>query len=411
MSAVALKLDLGHEQPEAVGAVGEIPDHLLAGFAARSAERDSKRELPFADIEVLKALRFGARRLPSPARSGASLRDVIATVIRLAAADSNIAHIWRNHFMLAERFIVHSSVNPFLAELRDSVAAGALIGLAGSEAAPTQVGGPNSFASRVVTSGGGYRFTARKIYSTGTIFADWIVTYGELEDGTRVNLIVPSNRKGVERIDDWDGMGQRLTGTGTTLFNDVEVAPNEVIRPGDIHPRLQTFSSSIAQLFLTAVNAGIVASVARDATKILETRDRTFYFAPTEAAKEDPILLASLGERHADAFAAEAIVLAAAHRLDGAAEAIRRGDDAEAETQEAALAAAKAKVSVDAIGQRAASAIYDVAGASATLRSRNLDRHWRNLRTVASHNPAAYKALAIGDRVLNGTPLPSLGFF
>ena len=79
--------------------------------------------------------------------------------------------------------------------------------------------------------------------------------------------------------------------------------------------------------------------------------------------------------------------------------------------QASALAAAKAKIVVDALAQRAGSAIYDIAGASATLRSLNLDRHWRNLRTVASHNPSSYKAFAVGAHVLNGKPIPGQGFF
>ena len=33
-----------------------------------------------------------------------------------------------------------------------------------------------------------------------------------------------------------------------------------------------------------------------------------------------------------------------------------------------------------------------------------LDRHWRNARTVSSHNPVIYKARDIGDWKVNGTP-------
>jgi alkylation response protein AidB-like acyl-CoA dehydrogenase len=47
--------------------------------------------------------------------------------------------------------------------------------------------------------------------------------------------------------------------------------------------------------------------------------------------------------------------------------------------------------------------IFDCLGASSTLISLGLDRHWRNARTVASHNPILFKARVIGDHVLNGT--------
>ena len=66
---------------------------------------------------------------------------------------------------------------------------------------------------------------------------------------------------------------------------------------------------------------------------------------------------------------------------------------------------------VDELSLRSANALFDVGGASAATRRKNLDRHWRNARTLSSHNPASYKAQAIGGYEINGTRLPSLGFF
>ena len=77
----------------------------------------------------------------------------------------------------------------------------------------------------------------------------------------------------------------------------------------------------------------------------------------------------------------------------------------------AARAAAQAKLVVDELALRSASALFEVGGASATERSVNLDRHWRNARTIASHNPASYKAQALGALLVKGTPLPAKGFF
>lgn len=209
-------------------------------------------------------------------------------------------------------------------------------------------------------------------------------------------------------------MGQRLTGTGTTIFHDVEVRPEEILTYNREQDQSLALSSTVAQLFLTAAIAGIVAAIARDATDLLASRKRTFYFAPSEFAKDDPILLRDLGEREADAFAARAVVLAAAARADEASRAIAAGaapDEQQALAQEASAAAARAKIIVDRLAHAAGAALFDVAGASSTLKEKNLDRHWRNLRTISSHNPASYKAFALGNRRLNGVPLPSVGFF
>ncbi|TFI46423.1 hypothetical protein E4A41_09705, partial [Micrococcus endophyticus] len=48
--------------------------------------------------------------------------------------------------------------------------------------------------------------------------------------------------------------------------------------------------------------------------------------------------------------------------------------------------------------------IFDTLGASATSASLQLDRHWRNARTLATHDPAAFKVRMAGDHLVNGTP-------
>lgn len=125
----------------------------------------------------------------------------------------------------------------------------------------------------------------------------------------------------------------------------------------------------------------------------------------------DPLLLQVLGELSTDAFAAEAAVLAAAEALDEVGAARDNGHDDAGLAHEAALAAAKAKLIVDERAIRSAGRLFDLAGASAASRARNLDRHWRNARTLATHNPGVTKAAAIGAFEANGTRLPAKGFF
>ncbi|MDN6488998.1 MAG: hypothetical protein L0K41_01030 [Yaniella sp.] len=49
-----------------------------------------------------------------------------------------------------------------------------------------------------------------------------------------------------------------------------------------------------------------------------------------------------------------------------------------------------------------ATKIFEVGGASATSQLRALDRHWRNARVLASHNPLIYRARILGDYLVNG---------
>ncbi len=102
-------------------------------------------------------------------------------------------------------------------------------------------------------------------------------------------------------------------------------------------------------------------------------------------------------------------MLAAADAQDLAAQARDRGEPDGELAHQAAVIAAKTKLIVDDLTIRSGSRLFDVGGASATKKSRNLDRHWRNARTLASHNPGSLKARALGEYELHGTPLPSAG--
>ena len=72
---------------------------------------------------------------------------------------------------------------------------------------------------------------------------------------------------------------------------------------------------------------------------------------------------------------------------------------------------AKVKVHLDDVAPEAATRLLELGGASAASRQRNLDRHWRNIRTITLHNPVAYKALVIGQNLLHGTPVPANAYF
>ena len=72
---------------------------------------------------------------------------------------------------------------------------------------------------------------------------------------------------------------------------------------------------------------------------------------------------------------------------------------------------AKAQLVAERLTLAAAERLFDTGGASATARKLNLDRHWRNTRTMASHNPLAYKAYAAGNYAVNGVWPPANGYF
>ncbi len=119
----------------------------------------------------------------------------------------------------------------------------------------------------------------------------------------------------------------------------------------------------------------------------------------------------SVGQISSNAFAAKRIVHAAADALNADSIAREQGAPSVEIAARAALAADQAKIVVDELAIRSGSLLFDAGGASVTSRSLNFDSHWRNARTLSSHNPTTHKAQAIGNYEINGTPLPAKGFF
>jgi len=387
---------------------------LLERVAAGAAERERALEPPFAAIDLVRQTRLGALRVPvEEGGGGATLRQLFEVLIALAEADSNVAHILRVHFSFVER--LRQGFDP---DHRDRwialIVEGKIFGNGISEQNGRQVG-MGGLETMLVPDpdGDGFRLDGEKFYSTGSLYSDWTQIYAMTPEGRIAAVTLPVDREGVSILDDWDGFGQRLTGTGTTRLVDVRVAPEEVVDfglPEDLvaAPHIH---GAFLQLYLQAVTAGALRAVRNDAVALVRRRRRSFSHSAAESPADDPQILQVVGEIAADAFAAEAIVLAAAERIEAAGDSIVDGAPDPELAEAAQVAAAEAKVAIDAFAPRTATRLFDVGGASATQSAANLDRHWRNIRTISTHNPTLNKASAVGDHLVNGTPPPRNGFF
>lgn len=387
---------------------------LITAIGDGALERERTGERPFAAIDLIRRERLGALRVPqADGGGGASLRELFATVITLATADVNVAHILRGHFShVEERLRLDEEQRRRVTALALS---GAIVGNASTELGSTPAGA-FTWKTQLRPDGTGFRLNGTKFFTTGTLYADYAEVIASDPDGATVIALVPTDRAGVTVLDDWDGMGQRATGTGTATFSDVAVSADEILQfapaDADTEPPALYLSGAFFQLYVTALEAGVLQSLRADAVAHVHQRPRSFAWAPTPAAADDPLLQLEIGEIAAAAFAAEATVLAAADALAAAFDADVRGDDPDLKlAHEASLQAAAAKVVVDALAQKAASQIFDVGGASVVRQTHLLDRHWRNIRTLASHNPTSYKAQAIGAYHVLGTKLPGSGYF
>ncbi|GAA4404902.1 acyl-CoA dehydrogenase family protein [Tsukamurella soli] len=369
-------------------------DEIAAGAVAR--ERD--RELAFDAVALLRDSGFTSLRVPTEfGGSDVTLREFFSLLIDLAAADSNLPQALRVHFSFVEdqRLAKSDDGDGWLRAV-----AGGLI--AGNAITEPGVGAVDRYRTVLTADGaGGYRLNGVKAYSTGTLYAGIIVVAADL-DGERVTVLVDAEAPGVERIDDWDGFGQRLTASGTTTFTDVVVPAERVVGPGYGVPGA-TYVTSFLQLVQLAGLAGIAQRATDDVADWVRARTRSYTHAVADLPRHDPLVQQVIGGLSSAAFTARAAVLAVADVLDAVLD--DRTEHADRLT-EAELAAAQAQVTVIDLVLAATSRLFDVGGASIVAADLRLDRHWRNARTLAVHNPVIYKTRAIGDYVLNGTELP-----
>jgi alkylation response protein AidB-like acyl-CoA dehydrogenase len=389
-------------------------ERLLEQVAAGASERERECEAPFAAIGLIKEAGVGSIRVPAAeGGGGASLRQFFEVLMALGEADSNVAHILRVHFSFVERLRGGYDA-PNRERWFGLVNEGKIFGNAISEQNGRQIG-MKGFETALTPDpdGDGYRLNGEKFYSTGSMYSDWTQIYAATPEGTVAAITLPVDREGVSILDDWDGFGQRLTGTGTTRLDDVAVAADEVIDFGSPEDIVEAphIHGAFLQLYLQAVTVGALRAVRNDAVALVRRRRRSFSHSAQDLPAEDPQILQVVGEIAADAFAGEAIVLAAAERIETAADSIVDGAPDPALAEAAQIAAAEAKVAIDAFAPRTATRLFDAGGASATQASQNLDRHWRNIRTISTHNPTHLKASAVGDHIVNGTPPPRNGFF
>jgi alkylation response protein AidB-like acyl-CoA dehydrogenase len=330
---------------------------------------------------------------------------VIGAVIRIAQGSSNVAQSLRAHFGFAERLLSNRATEEERRSWFPRITDGIVLGNAITDARGKAPGASDT--TLTVDADGVYRLNGYKFYSTGTLYADAIAVSATDVDGRDLQAIVPTDRAGVELFDDWDGFGQRMTASGGTRFTDVEVLPVEVTTVSD--GKHLGHSTSFLQLYLAAVAAGIAAAVLDDAVSYVRLRARPASHSLADTAKRDPFVLHAVGEIAANASAAEAVVLAAADSIDALVDSGAHDDPGA--LAENAVAVAKAQLVSERLTLTSAQRLFDTGGASATGRSLNLDRHWRNVRTLASHSPLDYKAYAAGDFAVNGVAPPANGYF
>jgi SfnB family sulfur acquisition oxidoreductase len=378
----------------------EIARALAEAFKEQSAVRDRERRLPHVELEQFSRSGLWGISVPK-AFGGAGVSNVtLAEVIRLiSAADGALGQIPQNHFYALEVLRVNGNAEQ-QQRLYTEVLAGQRFGNALAELGTKTA---HDRTTRLSRDGNGWRINGRKFYSTGALYAQRIPTSVIDDDGIQQLAFVPADAVGLSVIDDWSGFGQRTTGSGSVVFENVYVGADDVV-PFQTAFERPTTVGPLAQILHAAIDTGIARAAYEDGLHFVRTRTRPWIDSGIEKAVDDPLTLHSFGKLAIRLHAAEALLERAGEYLD------RAQTETTAENlAQASIAVAEARAISTEISLAAGSTLFELAGSQATLAEHGLDRHWRNARVHTLHDPVRWKYHAIGNFYLNDVNPPRRG--
>ncbi|MFC9551832.1 SfnB family sulfur acquisition oxidoreductase [Rhodococcus sp. NPDC056960] len=379
---------------------------LAAQFAEEAAARDAGRLLPHEQVQALATSGLLALGVPVE-HGGIDVRtETLAEVFRLLAeGDPSIAQIPHSHYTFLE--VLRRQGTPAQREFFYSeVLAGRQFANAQSERGTKAI---DIDDTSLVKEGGDFVVDGRKFYSTGALFADWIAVRATLPGTTtpsgkpaKAVAYLPRTAPGLSIVDDWDGMGQKTTASGTVVLDAVRVPAFHVVPFSPIFDTPTTYGSQ-AQILHAALDAGISSSALSEGVRQAR-RARPYFEAGVADAVDDPLLIQLAGEAAVSVRSATALVREGARSVDAA-----RRELTEQSAAIASIDAAAAKVAAARASLEASSVLFELGGTRSASETSNLSRYWRDARTHTLHDPSRWKIQHIGRWTLSGTVPPRHG--
>ncbi|OAH11916.1 SfnB family sulfur acquisition oxidoreductase [Streptomyces jeddahensis] len=380
----------------------ETAAHLAAKFAREAALRDAERILPRAELDELSESGLLAITVPRSHGGAEVSARTLGEVIRLlSAADSSIGQIPQNHFFFVE--VLKENGTP---EQRDFFYAELLAGRRfGNALAEKGTQHALAFATRLQPQpDGSYVLTGTKNYSTGALFADWIPVFALDPEDRLTAAFLPHDAPGLTVVDDWDGIGQRTTASGTVRLEHVPVPADRVVPHHLTFERPEVFGA-FGQYIHAAVDTGIARAALEEGGELIRTIARPWGESGADRASDEPLVIQKFGELSLLVRSAEALL----DRAGGAIDAAREAPADEDLAAEASLAVTAARAQADTAALTVASDVFALIGTRSVTGGLGLDRHWRNARTHTLHDPRRWKIQHLGNHALNGVNPPANG--
>ncbi|GBR07098.1 acyl-CoA dehydrogenase family protein [Acetobacter oeni] len=368
----------------------DVPDELIARFAARAPAYDRSGEIATDNLDDLNRAGFLALAVPrEQGGAGIGLRQMTRIVAQVAGGDPSTALILAMQYLqtlgvaLSRTWAEDVKTGVF-----DSIVQnGALINALRVEpelGTPSRGGIP---ATRVRLRDGIWRLTGRKIFSTGSSALRWGIVWGATDEAMpRIGqILVPLDLPGVRIEKSWHQMGMRATGSDTFVFDDVEIPERYLVNliPVDSGspetPGLATWHALLI--------AALYDAVARSA------RDWLIGFLHDRVPSALGQPLATLPRFHAVLGEIDGMLLANEALLE---RGLTREDMGLSDGPEASQI--KRLVTENAIA--AVARAVEVTGNPGLSQDHALERHYRNVLCGRIHSPQADVVLEMAGRMV-----------
>lgn len=378
------------------GIAQQIADQLDADAVAR----DRANETPFAEAKLLKDSGLVTLLVPEEyGGGGGHWAAALAAVRIIARADASIAQLLAYHYINEGNIVFTIPTEPDRRRWFEATAAGRWVW--GDSVNPTD---PDL---TLVPNEDGWLLNGRKRYSTGSAVGDALlvnarITAGENKD-TTLAFVLDKGRDGVEYLDDWDFLGQRLSSSNSVVYRDVQVSNDDVLGHLDDEPYSTLVTAGI-QLAFGNLYLGIAEGTLAKARDLINARPNAWFLSPAEKYRHDPFVQRLVG----DFKARTAAVAALAEKVNRNFERVLTlGHEVTAEVRgELAIEIAELKVTSSDAATQLTHQIFEATGTSSTASKHGFDLYWRNIRTHSLHDPVDYKKLEVGAHYLNGELQP-----
>lgn len=361
-------------------------------FDRDAVARDKAGGRPVEQIRLLKESGLPSAQIPKNyGGKGAPWLSVLRVVREFARTDGSLAHLYGYH---------HLPLNGVLFRGTDAQKDQLLTRSARENWVWGNSGNAMSKTSTARRNGSGWILNGFRPFSSGSHIADYIQV--AWEDGQdRLAAAIPADREGIVIEDDWDGVGQRQTGSGKVTFKDVHIGDDELIgSPAVPLTPFQTLISLFQQAVLLNLFVGSAQGALSEGRDYTVSQSRPWVYSGYENHTDDPFIQRKYGDLYIRTLAAAELADVAARSLDAA---YGKGEALTLEQRgQTAIDLATANVYAGQIGLDASSEVFEVMGARSATKANGYDRFWRNVRTHTLHNPAEYKKRTIGTWLLTG---------